>query len=297
MKPLVLSNASVTSSAAAASRDGAVQIDAMGKGATESLVTTLTRLGISAVGKHVLAFVIVVPARIGDEQAPIASGTAKLTIGGQEKAGDWTTAILLSLDPPTAVVRPLEDKMPDVKVEVHVDQLRAVPEPLVGVENKKPPRAADATREGKRISDNDEGLYDPETCNDEYAHGVLRHAITHTHVTSSQGHASLAVEIVPGDSLGNTSKRTCVLRVKATTPAKAGGIVLAPCGGMIVDLSLGEKKKAYTTNPSTITTVPAKVIAATEPPTIACFVPKVPRTTNFAIVSPLVDFNLKKTES
>ena len=116
MKPLVLSNASVTPSAAAASRDGAVQIDAMGKGATESIVTTLTRLGISAVGQQVLAFVIAVPAKTGDEQAAIPSGTAILTIDGQEKAGDWTTAILLSLDPPTAVARPLEDKMPDVEV-------------------------------------------------------------------------------------------------------------------------------------------------------------------------------------
>ena len=169
-----------------------------------------------------------------------------------------------------------------------------MPELLVGIENQIAPHAADATREGKRIFDNDEGLYDPETCNDEYAHGVLRHAITHTHVTSSQGHTSLAVEIVPGETEGNKSIRTCVLRVKATASAKAGAIFLAPFGGKIVDISFGEKKKVYTTNPSTIATVPAKVTAGTPPIALADLVAKVPKTMNFIIVSPLVDFNMKK---
>ena len=103
LKPLVLSNVSVAASAAAAPRDGAVQIAAMGKAATESIATTLSRLGMSAVGQPVLAFVIVGPARTGDEEAAIPSGTAIRTVDGQEKAGDWTKAILLSLDPPTAV--------------------------------------------------------------------------------------------------------------------------------------------------------------------------------------------------
>ena len=154
LKPLVLSNVSVAASAAAASRDGAVQIAAMGKAATESIATTLNRLGISAVGQPVLAFVIVVPATTGDEEAAIPSGTARLTIDGQEKVGDWTKAILLSLDPPKAVLRTFVEPTPDREEEVHMDQLRAIPEALGRDENKKPPHPADATRECQRISDN-----------------------------------------------------------------------------------------------------------------------------------------------
>lgn len=159
-------------------------------------------------------------------------------------------------------------------------------------EDEKPPRPSVATRDGQRVSDNGDGLFSIETCNDEYAHGVLRHAITHTHVTSSQGHALLVMEIVPGLSLGNISKRTCVIRVKATTASQTGGIVLVPFGGGIVGLSPGEKKTAYKMlNPSTIPTVPAKVTTAPEQPTPGCLVPKQPRSRKFAIVSPLVEFN------
>ena len=106
----------------------------------------------------------------------------------------------------------------------------------------------------------------------------------------------MAVEVVPGETEGNKSIRTCVIRVKALDTFKAEKLVLAPFGGTIVDITLGEKKKVYPTNPSQIATVPAKVTTGTPPVTSANPVAKVPKNSNFIIVSPLVDFNARKRQ-
>ena len=180
------------------------------------------------------------------------------------------------------------------KVKVHVDQLRAVPAPIVGIGNQKALHAADQTREGTCISDKDEGVYDLETSNDEHARSVLRHAITFTHVNSSQGLTALAVEVVTGETEGNKSCRTCVLRAKATTAFKVGKINLSPFGGNIVEIVPGEKKKVYQTNPSQLATIAAQVTTGTLPVTSTRVVAKVAITRNYNIVSPLVDFNAKK---
>ena len=56
----------------------------------------------------------------------------------------------------------------------------------------------------------------------------------------------------------------------------------------------GEKKKVYQTNPSQIATIAAKVTTGTPPITSTKAVAKVAITSNYNIVSPLVDFNAKK---
>ena len=137
MKPLVLSNASVASTAAAAPRDGVVQVDAMGMAGNETIATMLSRLGISAVAQAVQAFVIVVPSVIGGEEVAIPTGTASLNIDGCEQVGDWAKAILLSANPPTANVRIYEGPTLHRKAEVHVDQLRAMPGGLGKARMKK----------------------------------------------------------------------------------------------------------------------------------------------------------------
>ena len=104
----------------------------------------------------------------------------------------------------------------------------------------------------------------------------------------------MVVQVVAGETEGNKSIRTSVIRVKALDTFKAEKLVLAPFGGTIVDITtLGEKKKVYPTNPSQIATVPAKVTTGTPPVTSANPVARVPKTSNFIIVSPLVDSNAR----
>ena len=198
-------------------------------------------------GIDVLAFVIPAPSSTEVEEAAIASGTASLSINGQELIGGWKRAILESVDPPNANVKIYDDEGTSLHRQaiVHVDQLRPMQEGPGADEDEIPLRPADATRVGQRVSDVGGGRFNIETCNDEYVAGALWHAITHTHLTSSLGHASLVVEFLPEASLGNISKRTCVLRVKATTLSQIGQIVLAPFGGTIVELRPDVNKANY----------------------------------------------------
>ena len=91
VKPLVLSNASVAPTAAEAPREGLVKEEPMETmvGAKETIATMLGRLGIPGVGHDVMVFVVATPSSTGVAEPAIASGTASLSIDGQEKVGAW----------------------------------------------------------------------------------------------------------------------------------------------------------------------------------------------------------------
>ena len=119
-------------------------------------------------GDTVQVFVKVV---VTSEDA-VPSGTAGLNIDGRPCVGEWTKAILISANPPTACVQICEGPLPPQNVSVHVDQIRPMPEGPGPTEPEEPLHPAVAARDGVRVSDTGDGHFNVETCDGEYAYSA-----------------------------------------------------------------------------------------------------------------------------
>ena len=198
------------------------------------------------------------------------------------QAGEWRREHWKTIDPPNAVVETIS--APHRLVNIHLDQVRAQK-----VEANTPPEPVHPSVAVDAVSVPE---FDTAAFQTAFITGSLQQAANHAYTTSSLGHSKLVLEFVPDFCRGNPSKKTTVLRVKATEEIPLGGTSLVPAMGNISLLeSMPREKRSYL-NLDQIGRVEANVIGTTK-----LRGQTATTTTRYAMVSPLDAFNRGKRKA